>query len=182
VYWPGLEPGSCKQYALSGKIERRLRRLLQALAQNWGDLELNHHREAEYDDYGMQLVVRLKGAKRRDPDALTAYVWFEADEDDEETYLLAGWYAKRKRLAKDLAKQASRFAALKLPGIRVPEIDDHQWYIRGLQLSQIEHLQAQDQMARVVAFVKETFARIEQSGILAPFGENNPLDRPPQNS
>jgi hypothetical protein len=166
MHWPGLQPGSSKQYAMSGKIERRLRRLLQALAQGWGDLELNEHHEAEYDENQTQLAIQAKGTKRRDPRSLTAYLWIEADEDDEETYLMAGWYAKRKRPAKELAKEVSKQKELRLPGLRVPDVDERQWYVRSFPLSQIEGLQSEEQMERVTVFVRETFKAIEQSGIL----------------
>lgn len=166
AYWPGLESGNSKEYAVSGKIRRRLDRLLQAVAQSWPDFELAQHRDADYEEYDAQVKVSIGAGKRRDPRSLTAYVWYEPDEDDAETYLMAGWYAKRTRIARDLAKDAARRRELRAPGMRLPAIDERQWYVRAFPLSQVEAQPSEGQLKSIMEFIRETFQTIEHSGVL----------------
>ncbi len=166
MYWPGLEPGSSKQYALNGRVERRLTKLLQALVQGWPELDLSRHKDAEFDEDNSEVVIPARGERRRDPLALTAYVWAEPDEDDEETYLLVGWYTRQRRPARTLAQEASRRRELRLSGLRLPSVEERSWYVRSFPMSQIEGLQGEEQLNRVKAFLRETFMAVEESGIL----------------
>ena len=164
--WSGMESGNSKQYALSMRIERRLTRLLQTLSRDWPEFDLTHHKSAEYDEHYDQVVVSLEG-EQSSTEVITGYVWFDRDDDDEETYLLTSWEAKPKRLARQLARDATRPPELRLSGSTAPEINEREWYARRLPLSDVEKLPSDEQLGRIKQFVQETFRAVENSGILS---------------
>ena len=157
--WPGLEPGDSQQYASLKKLERRFDRLIQALHESWPELNLEDHKLAEYRETLGDIRIRLTGN-------LEAYVWVEPEPDEEGTYLLICWYASGKRAARSLAQEAADKRDLRLSGVRSPNLDEYEWYIRRFSLDQVEDHPAEEQGNRIRTFVAETLRAMETCGIL----------------
>lgn len=163
MWWTGLSAGDSRTYAESLRVERKLDKLLEGIAYAWESFGFDLHGEAFYDAERHEVHAPVKGGGQGD--GVDLYVWYEGQENQGETYLMVGWYAKGRRQARRLAEQAARSRALELPGVQ-PLLEDFEWYVRELPLGELENLDPADQWARVVDFLKETVRAVEQSGIL----------------
>jgi len=166
MHWPGIEPGNSKDFALSERLDRRFQRLLQVVGFDWADFDLARFPIAQYrEDRRDVLVSVLDRGGKEDPD-LYAVVEVSPEEEDTETYLLVQFKSDRRMTAKALVQEIARRRLLRLQGSRTAKPEAWEWLVRALPLSQIEGLQAEQQLIRVAEFLKETAAAVEQSGLL----------------
>lgn len=166
MHWPGIGPGDSRALGLSERTYRRLKRLLEALALNWENLELTRFPVAEYRDANPDLIVPvLRKDGEEDPD-LFVLVEFLPDSDAEETYLLVEFKTELQKTTRALAETASRHQLLRMQGSWPVELEHNEWFVRALPLSGVEGQPQDSQLAQITEFIRGTVVAVEASGLL----------------
>lgn len=157
-----LEPGNSRDYS---RLTHRFDQILAYVHERWPVLNAQRHEAQQYEEQDTEVWVEVKadGSVNKEIEAI---IEVAPREEDNDTLLIISWGARLKRAAKPLATAASRSGTLALPGVRPPDPDRYEWYVRGLSLSEIERMPEKERSNAVLGFLRETIQAIEASGIL----------------